>query len=420
MDVEQDRVAARGVEAERSHQPRLDLRAVCRDGREALRLRQLATARERRRHLGQAGLVQIELRRSGRAGRDVDDPAVHGVEAGDAQLSVHDRLRGAASAGAHPVQMPVAAVLEHEQERVAVPDGLTNLGIRGAVPVERVRQDRRRSRLRVEDRDLAVARVVEPARSEAAGDPRAVRRPGGSLVPGIARGERHRLAALGVDEEDVSEELDIPVRLARGGERDALAVRRPLRMLVFEVPVGELRGRGRAVGRNREDVPAAVADPALAVELELEPGKAPGPPSPLVFLLVGRVGNAGGERQAGPVRSPDRLGHVLGEIGEPTCLAAGRRDDVQLLRLAVAVRDEREAAPVRRPAGSEILLVARRELLCRPGAAQGHPQDRARVVVRLAVDAPRHDRGGRGAGRDPRICHPAEVVQVFRAHRLPK
>ena len=56
--------------------------------------------------------------------------------------------------------------------------------------------------------------------------------------------------------------------LARGGERDALAVRRPGGLRVLEVAVGELLRLGGAVGGDDEDVAATVAGPADVVELE--------------------------------------------------------------------------------------------------------------------------------------------------------
>ena len=71
---------------------------------------------------------------------------------------------------------------------------------------------------------------------------------------------------------------------------------------VLEVAVGELLRLAGAVGRNDEDVPAPVARPADAVELELEPLEPPRRPLLVVFFLVRLVRDARGEDDLRPVR----------------------------------------------------------------------------------------------------------------------
>ena len=81
-----------------------------------------------------------------------------------------------------------------------------------------------------------------------------------------------------------------------------LAVRRPGRLPVLEVAVGELLRLAGAVGRNDEDVPAPVTRPADAVQLELEALEPPWRPFLVVFFLVGFVLDARGEGDLRPVR----------------------------------------------------------------------------------------------------------------------
>src|SRR5204863_6298471 len=104
-----------------------------------------------------------------------------------------------------------------------------------------------------------------------------------------------RLASVGVDGVHVADEVDVPVLLAGGDERERLAVRRPGRVPVLEVAMRELGcGRG-AVRRDGEEVAPPVASPPFAVELELQPGEAPRPATLLVLLVVLRIAHARAE-----------------------------------------------------------------------------------------------------------------------------
>src|SRR5439155_21970573 len=100
---------------------------------------------------------------------------------------------------------------------------------------------------------------------------------------------------------------DVPVLLPGGRECDAPSVRRPGRILIFEVAIGELRRRRRAVSGNDEDVSRPVADPTLVVQLvaeALESARA----APLVVLFaVSGIAYARRERELRPVRRPDDL-----------------------------------------------------------------------------------------------------------------
>ena len=95
---------------------------------------------------------------------------------------------------------------------------------------------------------------------------------------------------------------------ARRGERDALAVGRPGRLRVLEVAVGDLLRLGGAVGRDDVEVPAPVARPADAVELELEPLEPPRRALLVVLFLVRLVRDARGERRSAsrPATTPAR------------------------------------------------------------------------------------------------------------------
>src|SRR5205807_10394704 len=111
------------------------------------------------------------------------------------------------------------------------------------------------------------------------------------------------------------------------------------------------------VPRHREDVPTSIPDPPLVVELVLQTGKPARSPPLVVLLLVRRVPDPGREGHSRPIRRPDGLGHVLIEVGQPPSLATGGWNHVQLLRLALPVRDEGEPAPVERPARRQVLLL---------------------------------------------------------------
>ena len=312
--------------------------------------------------------------------------------------------------------MVVAAGLDHEEQRVAVPDRLADLRVGRAVEVERGRQQPVRAAGRVDDCDLAVVRKVVAARAEVARDRGTVGRPRGRGVRGLALRQLLGLASVGVDDVDVTDEVDVPVLLAGGNERELVAVRRPGRVPVLEVAVRELGcGRG-AVRRDGEEVAPAVAGPAFAVELELQPRKTARPAALVVFLVVVRIAHTRAEGKARAVGRPRRLRDVLVELGQPQRLAAPDRDHVELFDLAVAVGDEGEPLPVGRPARGGVRLGAGRELPRLRRAVQRNEPDGRGVVVLVAVETPCSERGPAPVGRDPRVVGPCEPVKVVRVH----
>ena len=278
-------------------------------------------------------------------------------------------------------------VLDGEKDRVPVPHRLSDLRVRHAVAVERFRQDALRSRGDVDDRDLAVLRIVPASETHAAGHARAVRREARRLVPGVAAGQPYRLPSIRVDEVEVADELDVPVVFPRRRERDPPAVARPSRILILEVAEGELLRLARSVGRDHEDVSPPVADPADIVQLVLEPLEPPRRPAPLVLLGVFRVTDPRRERQPRSVGRPGDLGDVLLQVGQLRSFAARERKQVELPRLALPVGDEREASPVGRDARLHVELLPRGQATCL-GAVERHKPDRAPVSVLLAVYLP--------------------------------
>ena len=220
---------------------------------------------------------------------------------------------------------------------------------------------------------------------------RAVGGDGGGARGLVLLGQPLRLGSLGVDVELVERlgEIDVPAVAAHRREDDSLAVRRPRRPVVLAVAVRELP-LVVAVEADDEDVLAAVAGPADAVELEEDAGEPPRPALAVVLLLVRLVADAAGEGDATRVGRPrDRL-DALVPVGQPARLAAVGRQDVELslrlLLVAVAVRDEGEPASVGRPAGRAVVPLAGGELPRFLGAVERRHPDRRAVGARLLVD----------------------------------
>src|SRR3954447_6804823 len=145
------------------------------------------------------------------------------VEACEPHVSVEHRLGLTRAVGRNAVRDVVARVLEHEQEGPAGPDRLANRWVGRAVQVERGRQQAVLAGRSVDYGDLAVAREVEPAGAEPAGDLRAVRRPGRRLEPRLALRQLLGLAALRVEQVHVMDALDVPVLVAGGGAGRSLS-----------------------------------------------------------------------------------------------------------------------------------------------------------------------------------------------------
>ena len=211
-----------------------------------------------------------------------------------------------AAVGRDAVDVDVAAVLDREDDRVAVPDGLADLRVGIAGAVERGGQDAEVLARRVHHPDLGVAREVEAAGAPLHGELLPVGRVARRVVLGVVRRQPGRLASLGGHDVDVALELDVPVLVARRRERDALAVGCPRRMRVLEVAVGDLLRLARAVGGDDVEVPPPVARPADRVELVEEPREPARSALLVVLLLVRLVRDARGEDDLRPVRRPGR------------------------------------------------------------------------------------------------------------------
>ena len=218
------------------------------------------------------------------------------------------------------------------------------------------------------------------------GDERAVGREGGHGARLVRLRQPPRLGALRVDVQLVQRlgEVDVPALAAHRGEDDAAAGGRPRRLVVLAVAVGELP-LVAAVEAHDEEVPAAVAGPADVVELVVDAGEAPRRPALLVLLPVGVVADAPCEGDPLGVGRPRGRLDTLLALGQPARLAPVRRQHVQLamrlLLLAVAVGDEREPAPVGRPAGRVVAPLAGRELPRIIGAVERRDPDRRAVAV---------------------------------------
>ena len=212
----------------------------------------------------------------------------------------------------------------------------------------------------------------------------------------------------------------VPPPRAVRGERKPLAVGRDGERAVLEVAAGQ-SPRAPAHRRYGEDLPPRAAAPADRVASVVD----------LVHLADARDGRlplGGGGRGVGidvaravdrcAVRRPDELGDAAAQRGQRSRLAALRGQQPDLRRSFFLAAQERERAPVRRPAWRAV---------ARPGgerprrpAAKRHALDVRFACQRLAIDA-RDDVGDRPvAGADRRRAHRGHIeheVAVERAGR---
>ncbi len=248
-------------------------------------------------------------------------------------------------------------------------------------------------------------------------DARSVRRPDGIGTGAVAVRQELELSALGRHEVEVGDELRVPVVAARRREDQLRAVGRPDRGAVVLLGVGELSRLGASVSRDDEDLRATVCDPAFVVELVEEVRDAARRPPALVLFLRRLVADARGERDRAAVRRPGDPAHVLLQLRELLRLAAAERDDVELARLLLGpARDERQAAPVGRPARFPVAALPGREPARRLRAVDRREPDVAAVLVRLAVDRPLDVRDGRAVGAQARVGDPLERVDILGLH----
>ena len=305
-----------------------------------------------------------------------------------------------AAVGRDAVDVDVAAVLDREHDRAAVPDRLADLRVGIAGAVERGGQDAEVLARRVHHPDLRVAREVEAARIPLDGELLPVRRVARRVVVGVVRRQPLRLAALGRHDVDVALELDVPVLVPRRRERDALAVGRPRRARVLEVAVGDLLRLGRAVGGDDVEVPPAVARPADRVELVEQPREAARGALLVVLLLVRLVGHARREDDPAsrPATRPPRRRRPSARSG------TGPRRRPSASRRAAGAPSRRRAWRRRRAARRRATSAAARRS-CRSSAgaaAPSRPSARARSTggtrSRRRRSTRRRTRPRRGSG----------------------
>ena len=240
-----------------------------------------------------------------------------GLLASDEQLGLPRAVRR------DRVDVDVAAVLDPEGDAVALPDRLAGEREGGALPVEGGREDAAVAPVGLHHRDLAVVRIRAVLGGVDVGDARAVggeRAQGGGLV---GLGQSPRLGSLGIHLELVERllKVDVPAVAAHRGEDEARAVGSPRRRVVLAVAVGELP-LVVAVEADDEDVFAAVAGPADAVELEEDAGEPSRRTAAVVLLLVRLVGHPAREGDSLRVRRPrDRVDGLLA-VGQLPRLAA--------------------------------------------------------------------------------------------------
>ena len=212
--------------------------------------------------------------------------------------------------------------LRHEQPRrhlLAVRPGVAHrlrLDERGAIHPGRHRVGQaRRTRRGFRVGDPQVRRIVRIGVLE--GQPRAVGRPQRSDVgaPAAGDGGDRRRRGIGPDRRDGEMPIAVVIRLVRV-ERDARAVRRPLRRPDLEPPFGDLDRRAAGRGHHIQMIPAvAVAekrDP-LPVRRRLRPRVSRDAPELVRQLLVNR-------RRIAAVRADHRRRPALevwrGAVGE--------------------------------------------------------------------------------------------------------
>jgi hypothetical protein len=133
-----------------------------------------------------------------------------------------------------------------------------------------------------------------------------------------------------------------------------------------------------------------------------------------LFGEIFRVRTAG-EGDPLSVRRPHRRRSAARVVGEAPGLAAGKREDVYLrrLRLAIAERraEERDAPPVRRPARLRVAR-SRGQARGRRAAVGRHDPDGGVVAVPLLVDGDAGERHARPVRRRPRIGDPDEAEEI--------
>jgi len=322
-----------------------------------------------------------------------DAGALRDVEGLHVPLAGEEPLDRAAG-DRHAREMAVAAVFEQEEDRSAV----RREARRRDVAIER-RRERADGAARGRNHRHVVRSVPQVLRIAALqeGDEGAVGAPHRRAVLARRVDEPAERPARGGHHEDVGVLVGVRVGRAVAHERDVLPVRRPGGRAVV---VGTGRQLHARPARDVEGVHVAphVPQVALAVALELA-ARDHDRPRPLLVRrvrvvrgLVG-IGVRHDQRETRPVGRPLEVGDAARVVRELRGLAAAPVEQVHLRALAVALREEREVAPVRAEPGVRLGLVAR-----------GHPErvaarERDQVDVRVRVVLLRAQRAHRE--RDP-------------------
>ena len=209
--------------------------------------------------------------------------------------------------------------------------------------------------------------------------------------------------------------------MARRGEGQQPAVRRPRRLGVVEIAVGELI-HGAVVCVYHEQMRTAVVDEPLAVHLVLEGRNHPRRLGrrfrrPVLLRLV--AAHARHQHQARAVRRPYGITNPLRQFGQARGFAAVQRHDVQLgTLLALPLGYEGQPRSVRRPARGGVSSVTGCQTVRRPACSGHHPNVR-QVLIAFLRKRRHHERHLLPVGRHPRLAHPANAGNVRRRHAPP-
>ena len=121
--------------------------------------------------------------------------------------------------------MDIAAVLHGKEEVVPVPDGLADVGVGPALTIQGIGEDGSLPAGRRNNCDLAVPRIVPDAGDDLVGDPVAVGRPRREVAGAVAVRDSLQLSrAIEPRDEDVSNQVGVPIRMASRTEGDPGAI----------------------------------------------------------------------------------------------------------------------------------------------------------------------------------------------------
>ncbi len=247
---------------------------------------------------------------------------------------------------------------------------------------------------------------------------------GRSIGSETLREPRHR-TAVGRDRADV-QVVVVEVRVLEPVrcERDLLAVRREHRLRVIEFALGELpRNAARNIDHMKMLVRIEEEAHAVLFEVRRREDLVGVPLGQLAFLLrlaaclLLVADRPEGDHQTLPVRRPRHRADGAVQVGEPLGLAAVQRKQINLLALLVPVRDERERAAVRRPAGHDVARIPEGEA---PRLAPVK-WDQIKACDVLVLRQPRFLDGigdVLAVRRNPRVADEGDFEQRFRGDRF--